>query len=52
MDRKKNWKKEGEIKKRETGRLYFVSGREVFSAPLKRSGKGKKGKNGKRIVKR
>jgi hypothetical protein len=44
--KKKNWRKEGEIKKREAGRLYFVSGREIYSAPLKRS--GKKPKNGKK----
>ncbi len=32
----KNWIKEGKIATRKAGRLYFVKGKTVFSAPLKR----------------
>jgi hypothetical protein len=43
VKQKKGWRKEGEIKKRVKGRIYFLKGTTVFSAAMK-SMKKKRGK--------
>ncbi len=45
----KNWKKEGAIKgPRAKGRIYFVKGLAVFSAPMKHGAKARKAKRGRK----